>query len=540
MVTTTRSQQFDVIVIGSGIGGLTVAALRSKLDRKRVLVLEQHFTAGGFTHTFERKRKFHWDVGLHYVGDMGKGGTGKAVFDYLTNGNLHWHKMPDPFEKFVYPDFTFEVYADPKRYQADLIQRFPRERAAIRRYFSDVQKAAFWFGAHSMLELFPVWLHPLLRRMIRYFGAIARQTTQHYLDRNFQDPHLKALLASQWGDYGLPPSQSCFGIHGVIVTHYFQGGWYPVGGSKAIAQTMIPTIEQAGGTVITQRRVTEILVESGTAVGVKAQNTAHPQADLETYYAPIVVSDAGAFNTYLKLIPPNYPLTERQEIQAFPKGNSMLTVYLGLKESPQQLGFQGENHWIYTTYNHDAIAQDPPIPSDGLPKFCYLSFPSLKDPLAQGHTAEIIAHVDYDFFSQWQDRPWRRRGDDYSELKAQITQALIQLVENHYPGFGDLIEYAELSTPLTVEHFDASDRGAIYGIPCIPARFDRAWIGARTSIKNLYLTGADASSLGIMGAMMGGVKTAGILNGGFGFFKIMATIMKAADRKSIEPTVERY
>jgi all-trans-retinol 13,14-reductase len=111
-------------------------------------------------------------------------------------------------------------------------------------------------------------------------------------------------------------------------------------------------------------------------------------------------------------------------------------------------------------------------------------------------------------------------------LKAQIAQSLIHLVENHYPGFQDAIEYAELSTPLTVEHFDASDRGAIYGIPCIPERLDRSWIGARTPIKNLYLTGADTFSLGIMGATMGGVLTTGILNGGFSFFKIMATIMK--------------
>jgi all-trans-retinol 13,14-reductase len=99
-------------------------------------------------------------------------------------------------------------------------------------------------------------------------------------------------------------------------------------------------------------------------------------------------------------------------------------------------------------------------------------------------------------------------------------------VERHYPGFQDLIEYAELSTPLTVEHFDASDRGAIYGIPCIPERLDQSWIGARTPIRNLYLTGADTFSLGIMGAMMGGVKTAGVLSGAFGFFKIMATIMR--------------
>ncbi|WP_404784889.1 phytoene desaturase family protein [Altericista sp. CCNU0014] len=532
MVATTRSRSFDAIVIGSGIGGLTVAALLSKLQRKRVLVLEQHFTAGGFTHTFERKGKFHWDVGLHYVGEMGEGDTGRAVFDYLTNGRLKWQKMPDPFEKFVYPDFTFEVYSDPNRFQSDLVRRFPLEQAAIQRYFKDLQKAAFWYGAHAMLELFPVWLHPLLRRILRTFGAIARQTTQHYLDQNFEDAHLKALLASQWGDYGLPPSQSCFGIHSVIATHYFHGGWYPVGGAKAIAQSIIPAIEEAGGAVITQRRVTEILLESGVAVGVKVQNAATPNSDLESYYVPIVVSDAGAVNTYLKLIPPHYPLAEREKIQAFPKGSSMVTVYLGLKESARRLGFQGENHWIYGTYDHDEVAQDSPVRSDRLPKFGYLSFPSLKDPLAEGHTAEIIAHVGYDFFAQWREQRWRHRDSDYTELKTQITQSLIQLVDSHYPGFQDSIEYAELSTPLTVEHFDASDRGSIYGIPCIPERLDRPWVGARTPIENLYLTGADAFSLGIMGAMMGGVKTAGIMNGPFGFFRIMSTIMQASTSRS--------
>ncbi len=521
------SPRFDAIVIGSGIGGLTVAALLSKLHRQRVLVLEQHFTVGGFTHGFSRKGKFHWDVGLHYVGDMDEGGTGKAVFDYLTDGQVQWQKMPDPFEKFVYPDFSFDVYADRDRFQADLIQRFPQERIAIRRYFQDVQKAAFWFGLHSMLELFPAWLQPLVQRILRSWGAIARQTTQQYLDRHFRDPHLKALLVSQWGDYGLPPSQSCFGIHSVIVSHYFKGGWYPVGGAQAIAKAIIPVIEQSGGKVMTQRRVTNIVIEAGTAVGVMVQPTGKPDMPPETYYAPLIISDAGAFNTYLKLIPASYPLLERETIYRFPKGGSMVTVYLGLRESPQRLGFQGENHWIYTTYDHDAIAAAALL-TESRPQFCYLSFPSLKDPLAQGHTAEIIAHIDYQSFSHWRQQPWRRRDSEYTELKARITESLIQLVEHHYPGFAGLIEYAELSTPLTVEHFDGSDRGSIYGIPCIPERLDQAWVRSKTPIKNLYLTGADTFSLGIMGAMMGGVKTAGILQGAFGFFKIMATIMRSA------------
>lgn len=171
---TTQQSTFDAIVIGSGIGGLTVAALLAKLQGKRVLVLEQHFKAGGFTHEFERKGKFCWDVGLHYVGGMGKGNTAKALFDYLTNGQLQWQKMPDVFEKFVYPDFSFEVKSDPNQFQADLIQMFPKEEAGIRQYFRDVKKAAFWYIAHGMLELLPKPLLSLLKPAVRYFGAIAQ------------------------------------------------------------------------------------------------------------------------------------------------------------------------------------------------------------------------------------------------------------------------------------------------------------------------------------------------------------------------------
>jgi all-trans-retinol 13,14-reductase len=532
MATPPRSDTFDAIVIGSGIGGLTVANLLARRHNQRVLVLEQHFKPGGFTHIFKRKVKFQWDVGLHYVGNMDDGDTGKAVFDYLTDGQLRWHKMPDPFEKFVYPDFTFEVYSDPARFEAELIRQFPQEATAIRQYFKDIQRAGFWFGAHAMAELLPAGLQALGRFLLRQFGAMARQTTQHYLDQHFQDARLKALLASQWGDYGLPPSQSCFGVHGLIVDHYLHGGWYPEGGAVKIARTMMPAIKAAGGDVVTQRRVTEILIKDGIAVGVKAQNTTRPLDEPEIYRAPIVVSDAGAFNTYVKLIPASYPLPERQQIQAFPKGSSMVTLYIGLKESPQTLGFQGENHWIYNTYDHEAVGHDRLQDGEYRPKFAYLSFPSLKDPLAEGHTAEIISHINYDAFVPWREQPWGKRDADYNALKDRMTEALLDLVEGYYPGFRALIDYTELSTPLTVEYFDASDRGAIYGIPCVPERLDQTWAGARTPIKNLYLTGSDAMSFGIVGAMMGGVKTAGILDGPFGFFKLMATISAAAQRQS--------
>ncbi len=86
-------KRFDAIVIGSGIGGMAAAGLLSRLLGRRVLVLERHFELGGFTHVF-RRGAWEWDVGLHYVGEMGKGGMGLALMDYLTNGRLEWVRMP--------------------------------------------------------------------------------------------------------------------------------------------------------------------------------------------------------------------------------------------------------------------------------------------------------------------------------------------------------------------------------------------------------------------------------------------------------------
>ena len=541
----STSNQFDAIVIGSGIGGLTVAAILSKLNKKKVLILEQHYVVGGYTHEFARESKFKWDVGLHYVGNMGKGDLGRKIFDYLTNGKLEWNKMPDPFEKFVYPDFTFEQSGDPSQFKEDLIAKFSQEKSGIEQYFWDITNLAETRKVPDFLSFVMKFFHPRLRQ-------IEQLTTKEYLDRNFQAPKLKALLASQWGTYGLPPAQSSFVVHALIVSHYLKGAYYPIGGASEIANNILPLIEQNGGKVLTQKQVREIIIEDGIARGVKVQKAHQPNAVIEEYYAPLVISDAGAFNTYTKLIPlvgndcvekrhvasrkrqtrkyQELIAKYREEIAKFPKGHSTLTMFLGLKESPAKLGFKGENHWIYSAYDHDKTFAKQSTAPDKSINSCYISFASLKDETQTTHTVQILLFVDYEFFSQWQEQNWRHREQEYYQLKEAIAQNILNFVESHYPGFQDLIEYSELATPLTFAHFDASDRGAIYGIPYVPERLGKKWLRAETPIKNLYLTGMDIVCSGIMPAMIGGIKTAGVINGKFGFYKIMSTIFKESAR----------
>jgi phytoene dehydrogenase-like protein len=508
----SSDDRYDLILIGSGIGALTIASLMAQLRGKRILVLERHFKAGGFTHTFKRQQ-FHWDVGLHYVGQMGEGSPLRNLFDLITGKNVQWAKMPDPFEKFLYPDFTFDLHSGEKRQIVDLIAQFPQEERGIRQYFRDISKASSAYFWHVMRQN-----GTLLFKAIAYLQQLWNRfdlnlTTKDYLDRHFKSEPLKALLASQWGDYGLPPGKSLFAMHAIIVNHFLEGGYYPVGGAGGIAKGVGTIVKKSGGQFLLNREVTEILIENDRAVGVKARKVNAKDEAIETYHAPVIISDAGAANTYLKLVPPDYPLPFRQSLHHFIKQyppTSNITLYLGLSD-PRPLGFQGSNYWIYNSLDHDTTYERR---KEGIeqvnPPQAWISFPSLKDPQTETHTAEILAWANYDSFTRWREQPWRDRDEDYQALKQRLSEALIGIIEQHYPGFSQLVEYQELSTPLTNELFANHVKGGIYGLPFVRDRIqseNSAWTRAQTPIPGLYLTGADVFSPGVVGAMMGGIVT---------------------------------
>jgi all-trans-retinol 13,14-reductase len=266
--------------------------------------------------------------------------------------------------------------------------------------------------------------------------------------------------------------------------------------------------------------VTRILLEGGRAVGVEVNVSKGKQGTRAEFRAPVVVSDAGAWNTFTRLMPAS-ALPFHDQLKSPPEGFAVVELFLGLRRDPREMGFQGENYWIFESFNHDEMYAQRNEILESRAAMAYLSFPSLRDRHAQRHTAEIIAPLSYGSLDAHRDEPWRRRGADYESAKNRITRALLDLVERHHPGFGDLVEYSELATPLSFEHFTAAPSGAIYGYPATPEKYGKTWLGPRTPIQNLYLTGVDAAMLGIMGALMGGVLTASCVLGPLGFLEVM-------------------
>jgi phytoene dehydrogenase-like protein len=495
------------------MGSLTVASLMARMRDKRVLVIERHFKAGGFTHAFQRD-DFHWDVGLHYVGQMSEGDMPGRLMALVTDGQVCWAPMPDLFERLFFPDFTFDVRRGRPQFEGDLVRQFPGEATAIKQYLRDVAKASASFTMWNMRRNGSLvarlagtamgWLRP----------AQWELTTRAYLDSHFRDPALKAVLTYQWGDHGLTPVQSPFVLHSLIVNHYLNGAYYPVGGAGRIAGAVRQTVEDAGGKFLVSREVTEILVDDNRAVGVKVRKTNDSDGPTEEYHAPVVVSGIGAAATALRLVPADYPIPFRDDLRQFverhpPRCN--VTLYLGLSDDPRRLGFHGENYWFFAGYDHDdSQSRLREWVEGGEIPFVYLSFPSLKDRDAKTHTAEIIAWTDYQLFAPWRTQPWRKRGTEYQELKDRISRMLIDSVDRRCPGFADLVAFQELSTPITTEYFTGHVAGGIYGLPALPERFNAsraAWTHPRTPIPGLYLTGVDVAVPGIVGALVGGMTT---------------------------------
>lgn len=518
-------KDLDAIVVGSGIGGLAIAAILAKVGKK-VLVLEQHDQAGGCCHTFVEKG-YEFDVGIHYIGEMAQSTITRLYIDQLTEGQLLWDPIDKNFDTVVIGEGEnkklFPMQSGSKQwFRESLMKMFPEEEAAIEKFIYYMKEQRKHMQTAFLFKILPMRICQLListgmaSAMTKYF-KYSQISLQRFLDGVTENNDLKAVLSYCFGDYGTLPEDASLMMHTLLMNHYVYGGFYPRGGASEIAYHIVPVIEKAGGRVLVRAPVSEILIDSdGAACGVRVARTT---GDVDIH-APLIISDAGLVNTYQKLLP--LEIVKKHDLMDKFKGTRTalagFSVFVGLKGSTKDLNLPARQYWSFINNDLNGITKAyANLSAEEAAKskvpLLFISFPSAKDSTWDerypGKSAcTLVTLANWEWFEEWEKTRMHHRGDEYDAIKKGIADKMWERVLELFPQLEDKVDYFEAGSPLSNKYYLGAPAGEMYGLDHNKERFTaETWTNLRpeTPIPNLYLTGQDIMTCGFAGALYAGL-----------------------------------
>lgn len=503
------ANEYDVIVIGSGMGGMTTAAALARFDHK-VALLEQAPYVGGHTRAFSRDG-FSWDVGLHYCGMFGSEQPSGRILKWLSDGAVEFCPVGSVYDTMHFPGgYEIPVSSPAEAYKAELERRFPGHASEINTYFEALEAA----GQAVMRVAAGRSMPGPLRKAHRwwYRKSINRwcsRTTGEVIGEIVSDPQLAAILSSQWGTYGGKPDEASFAFHAMVIGHYLEGALYPAGGAGSIAEGLVPVIEKAGGTARAATTVSKLILKDGSVTGVRTANG-------EEFSAPVVVSAIGAGETVQGLLPAEF---QREgwvgEVKSLKPSICSFQVFLGFEGDIAAHGATRSNHWFYESWDTRTAAWSD-VENDPI-SMMFVSFPSLKDIThdpgpSNKHTGELMVLADWSTVAEFADGGKQERLEEWAAFKEGVEKKLLSFFYSKFPALESLMVQSVVATPLATVEYTGHRQGGFYGVETTPRRLFSQSLNLRTPIPGLFLSGQDAMSPGIAGSFWGGLLSAAAID----------------------------
>ena len=468
------------------MGGLSCGVILAK-NGYDVTILEQGAHIGGCLQCFTR-RGVRFETGMHFIGSASEGQTLDRLLKYLEiKKDIRLSPLDSNGYDVVSLNGRCYRFANGReKFLQQMTSYFPHQAEELIRYFDLVEKVA---GASSLHSLKHVESDPIIN------ADYQLRSINEVIDSIISDPELAKVLVGSLPLYAAERDKTPFSTHAFIMDFYNQSAYRIVGGSDAIAKSMVSTIEHYGGCVLSSSKVTRILCDDSHAIGVEVNGSEFMPCDF-------VISDTHPMRTLeltdSKLIRPAF----RNRINTIPQTVGGFSVYLEFKDN--SVPYQNYNFY---GYNYGTPWNCEQYDADSWPKgYLYMHFCDDANQLF-AKTGVVISYMQMKDVEQWGGTKVGHRGADYEAFKRQKAELLLESVEKQFPGLRSHIKHYYTSTPLTYQDYTGTEGGSMYGVARDINLGAACRVPHRTKIPNLLQTGQNINSHGILGVVVGTIVT---------------------------------
>lgn len=490
-------EEYDVVIIGSGLGGLASGLVLAK-EGKKVCILEKNAQIGGTLQTFfHNKTKF--DTGVHYVGGLEPNQPLHPYFKYLgLLDDLKLEKMEvDGFDQITFrgDDNVYPIAQGYDNFKAQLLKFFPNEEEGLDKYIKITKEICNTFSFY-------------------YLGSesdFSSEMDQFYLSAKeviadcVQDEKLRLILASNNLLYAGEGDKAPFYIHALVVNSYIESSYRILGGGSTITNIIVKQLKALGSIVVRNKEVVRLHRNENEIESVELKSG-------EIVKGKIFISNIHPTQTFQLLDTTGLRKSYVKRVLNLENTTSAFVMYLKLKpdtyryEKINKYCFSQEEVWNLTKYDLEDWGKD----------FAIYSSPSRKNP-EFAESLIVITYMRMEEVEPWLDSyntttELNNRSLSYQEFKENKAQLLLDQVETQIPNIREITMSYNTSTPLTLRDYIGAD-GSLYGINRDYNNPLKSFINTRTKLTNLYLTGQNLVMHGVLGVTIGAMVTCSAIMG---------------------------
>ncbi len=476
-----------IIIIGSGLGGLTCGLILAR-EGYDVTILEQQLKPGGCLQCFSRKG-VKFETGMHFIGSAERDQLLGMILQYLE---VYDEIKLQPLDQQAYEiivignkEFKFpQGYDSLIKYLSNL---FPNETVAIKQLFDLIKEVANASAMHRLSVKDSDFVLTTRYQM---------ESINSVIDKYISDPLLKKVLVGNLPLYAGIKDKTPFSTYAFITDFYLKSAFRFADGSEALSNKLIEKFKSYGGKLYVGKQVSHITCDNTIARKVET-------ADGSVFETDYIISTAHPARTIewlpdTKLLRPAY----RRRIKELPNSLGAFSLYIKFK--PGTVPYSKSNRYEYP--EGDPWECDKYTSANWPLGYLYMHFS--RDPATNtAITGVVLSYMHYEEVKQWEGTEPMKRGADYEQFKQERAQRLIKLIEKRHPGFTDTLETYYTSTPLTYRDYTGVEGGGMYGIAKDINLGAAGRVTHATRIPNLFLSGQNINSHGILGVIVGAVIT---------------------------------